>query len=128
MLSYKITIKHDEQLIYVDVEGKFDSVSYKSISEEVVSLYNEYKYNVFYDLYSTILDFDVEELDSVSRDVEGKDTLTAHQIYIAGYVNKQDCHNWKFVEFMNRAMGYHTRAFLDKHEALQWLSDHRQFM
>ena len=125
MLKYQIKLHHDKKLIYVEVEGKLDTITYKKVAEEVAANFNKYEYDIFYDLFNTKLDLDIKELSQAPRDIKGRNTSTAHKIHFAGYVNKNDYQDWKFIEITYIAIGYDTRVFLNKKEALKWLSECR---
>ncbi len=107
----------------MDVDGEIDILTYKKIGEEVVAICNKYEYDIFYDLFNTKLNMEIKELANAPRDVKGKNNSTAHNIHVAAHVNNQDYQDWKFIEIVHFSMGYKTRIFLDKEEALKWLTE-----
>lgn len=124
MAEYSIEVRHPDKLIFLVASGEIDLSVYKEAAEAVTKLVNKHKYNVFYDLYSTRLDFDADTLALAPRTVEGRDTPTAHEVYIAAFVNKRDSQKWKFIEYQLRAMGFHGKVFMNKDEAFAWLTEH----
>ena len=127
MIKHHIELLSEQKIIYVKVSGVVDVPGYKQVSENVAAIYNKNKYNVLYDLYDTKVDLSVDESANVAREVKGKQTATAHEIHIAAYVSIDNYHDWKFIEIFNIRMGYDTKAFLDKDEALEWLLEQKSF-
>ena len=122
MIDYDIQISEEQKIIIVTVTGDIDATSYKNISNEVAKIYNENCYNVLYNLFNTNLNLSFEEVTKVPREIEQKRTTNAHCVCIAGFVNERDYSEWKFIEILNFGMGYKTKVFLDKQEALNWLT------
>lgn len=122
-MAYQHYIELDEKnkLINVEVSGHIDRSAYIAIGEEVVAIYNENHFNVFYDFSGSSLDQDIETLTQAPREIKGKSTKVAHEILIAAYVSKKDYNGWKFLEILYLGMGYPLKIFTDKDEALQWL-------
>lgn len=123
MAEYSIEVRHPDKLIVLVASGKIDLSVYKEAAEAVTELINKHKYNVFYDLFSTRLDFNAKTLAQAPRTAEGRNTPTAHEVYIAAFVNKRDSQRWKFIEIQLRAMGFHGKVFTSKDEAFSWLAE-----
>ena len=120
--QHHIEVDDENKLISVEVSGHIDRSAYTAIGEEVVTIYNENQYNVFYDFSGSMLDQDIETLTRAPREIKGKNTPVARKILIAAYVPKKNYSSWQFLEILYFGMGFPLKIFTNKDEALQWLS------
>ncbi len=123
MAEYTINVSHPKKLIEVIGSGEVDLAIYKEAAEAVAKLVVKHEYNVFYDLFNTRINLDVESLAQAPRTVKGKDNVAAHNIYTAAYVNNRDYQSWKFIEIQLHGLGFNGRVFRSKDDALAWLAE-----
>ncbi|MFW2371949.1 MAG: STAS/SEC14 domain-containing protein [Gammaproteobacteria bacterium] len=121
MIKHDIQVDHDLKVIFVDVSGVITEDDYKGVSGKVWALSAELSYHALYDLVDTVLTFDVDVSARLPREIEQKSSPNAKNSRVALLVNPDDYTRWKFIEIVNYGIGFKTRPFLDRQEALNWL-------
>ena len=121
MIKHNIHVDHEQKVIFVDVSGIITEDDYKGVSGKVWALSAELAYDALYDLVDTEFTFDVDVSARLPRQIEQKNTPNAKNSRVALLVNAQDYSRWKFIEIVNYGIGFKTRPFLDRQEALNWL-------
>lgn len=123
MVKHEIDINHDKNIIFVTVSGVITEEDYKSVSGEVWALSAELSYDAFYDLVDTHFSFDVDISARLPREISQKSMPNAKNSRVALLVNPRDYSQWEFIEVINFGLGFKTRPFLDKNEAMGWLQN-----
>lgn len=121
MIKHDIQVNHDLKVIFVEVSGVIKEDDYKGVSGKVWALSSELAYNAFYDLVDTEFIFDVDVSARLPREIDQKSAPNAKNSRVALLVNEKDYPKWKFIEVVNYGIGFKTRPFLDKKEAMDWL-------
>lgn len=121
MIKHDIQVNHDLKVIFVEVSGVIKEDDYKGVSGKVWALSAELAYNAFYDLVDTEFIFDVDVSARLPREIDQKSAPNAKNSRVALLVNETDFSKWKFIEVVNYGIGFKTRPFLDRQEALDWL-------
>jgi len=121
MVKHDIQVDHDQNIIFIEVSGVITEDDYKEVSGKVWALSAELGYHALYDLVDTDFTFDVDVSARLPRQIEQKNAPNAKNSRVALLVNAKDYSRWKFIEIVNYGIGFKTRPFLKKQEALDWL-------
>ncbi|MCW8966080.1 MAG: STAS/SEC14 domain-containing protein [Candidatus Pacearchaeota archaeon] len=121
MIEHNIQVDHDLQIIFVVVSGIITEDDYKGVSGKVWALSTELSYHAFYDLVDTRFTFTVDVSARLPREISEKSSPNAKNSRVALLVNPRDYSKWKFIEMINHGMGFKTRPFMNKEDAMAWL-------
>lgn len=121
MIEHDIQVDHDLQAIFVVVSGVITEEDYKGVSGKVWALSAELAYHAFYDLVDTRFTFDVDVSARLPREISEKSAPRAKNSRVALLVNETDFEKWKFIELVNFGIGFKTRPFLNREDAMVWL-------
>lgn len=121
MIEYNIQVDHDLKVIFVDVSGVFTEDDCKEVFGKVWALSAELGYHAFYDLVNTEFTFDVDVSARLPREIPEKYSSSAKNSRVTLLVNTKDYSKWQFIEIVNYGLGFKTRPFLDREEAMAWL-------
>ena len=121
MIEHNIQVNHDLKIIFVTVSGTITEADYKEVSGKVWAQSAELGYHAFYDLVDTRFTFTVDESVRMPREIHQKSSPNARNSRVALLVNARDYSKWEFIEVVNYGIGFKTKPFLNKKEALDWL-------
>lgn len=121
MIEHSIQVDHDLKIIFVAVSGIITEDDYKGVSGKVWAQSAELGYHAFYDLVDTRFTFTVDESVRLPREIHQKSSDNARKSRVALLVNTRDFSKWEFIEIVNYGIGFKTKPFLTKKEALDWL-------
>ena len=110
MIEHNIHVDHDLKIIFVVVSGIITEDDYKGVSGKVWALSTELAYHAFYDLVDTRFTLSVEVSARLPREIHQKSSPNAKNSRVALLVNARDYSKWKFIEMINRGMGFKTSS------------------
>lgn len=121
MIDHNIQVDHDLKIVFVVMSGIFTEDNYKEVCGKACTLSTELGYHAFYDLVDTEFNFNVDVSARLPREIHQNCLPNAKNSHVALLVNTRDYSKWQFIEIVNFGIGFKTRPFLDKKEALDWL-------